>query len=199
MKFRNYLHTTMLCEELVETVSEEQVELFAESVTLIEAELNELLGLNRLGDKLKTLSSKGDKAVEDAKYVAKNIAKDTVGKVVDDAKEVYQSHKEIAQAAGKAIAGAFSKSQDAIKEIWGKATGNLSPEQTETIKSLESIFKKMSSGKFLSALESIKVLAAVLAGGTSKQIPSFKAYSKQLERLQTIPGLSSIRLSIKTA
>lgn len=188
----------MLCEELAETVSEEHVELFAESVILIEAELNELLGLNRLGDKLKTLSSKGDKAVEDAKYVAKNIAKDTIGKVANDAKEVYRSHKEIAQAAGKAIAGAFSKSQDAIKEIWGKATGNLSPEQTETVKDLESIFKKMGSGKFLSGPESIKVLAAVLAGGTSKQIPSFKAYKKQLDRLQEVPGLASVRLTVKS-
>jgi hypothetical protein len=210
MKFRNYLHTTMLCEELVETVSEEQVELFAESVTLIEAELNELLGLGKLGDKLKSLNARGDKAVETAKekgkevldtakYAAKNMAREAGEKIATDAKEVAKAHKEIAQAAGKAVVGAFTKSQDAIKEIWGKATGNLSPEQTETIKSLESILKKMSSGKFLSALESIKVLAAVLAGGTSKQIPSFKAYSKQLERLQAIPGLSSIRLSIKTA
>lgn len=210
MKFRNYLHTNMLCEELVESVSDDKVELFAESVYMVEAELNELLGLGKLGEKLKSLNARGDKAVETAKekgkevldtakYAAKNMAREAGEKIATDAKEVAKAHKEIAQAAGKAVVGAFTKSQEAIKEIWGKATGNLSPEQTETIKSLESILKKMGSGKFLSAVESIKVLAAVLAGGTSKQIPSFKAYSKQLERLQGIPGLSSIRLSIKTA
>ena len=210
MKFRNYLHTNMLCEELVESVSDDKVELFAESVYMVEAELNELLGLGKLGEKLKSLNARGDKAVETAKekgkevldtakYAAKNMAREAGEKIATDAKEVAKAHKEIAQAAGKAVVGAFTKSQEAIKDIWGKATGNLSPEQTETIKSLESIFKKMSSGKFLSAFESIKVLAAVLAGGTSKQVPSFKAYSKQLERLQGIPGLASIRLSIKTA
>lgn len=210
MKFRNYLHTNMLCEELVESVSEDKIELFAESVYMVEAELNELLGLGKLGEKLKSLNARGDKAVETAKekgkevldtakYAAKNMAREAGEKIATDAKEVAKAHKEIAQAAGKAVVGAFTKSQEAIKDIWGKATGNLSPEQTETIKSLESIFKKMSSGKFLSAFESIKVLAAVLAGGTSKQVPSFKAYSKQLERLQGIPGLASIRLSIKTA
>lgn len=209
MSFKNYVHTALLCEELVQTVSEDKVEVFAESVYMIEAELNELLGLGKLGEKLKSLSSKGDKAVETAKekgkevldtakYAASNMAREAKEKIVTDAKEVAQAHKEIAQAAGKAVAGAFTKSQDAIKEIWGKATGNLSPEQTETVKDLEAIFKKMGSGKFLSGPESIKVLAAVLAGGTSKQIPSYKNYSKQLERLQGIPGLSSVRLTVKS-
>lgn len=208
MKFRNYLHTTMLCEELVESVSDDKVELFAESVYMVEAELNELLGLGKLGEKLKSLNARGDKAVETAKekgkevldtakYAAKNMAREAGEKIATDAKEVAKAHKEIAQAAGKAVVGAFTKSQEAIKEIWGKATG-LTPEQTETVKDLESIFKKMGSGKFLSGPESVKVLAAVLAGGTSKQVPSFKAYSKQLERLQGIPGLASVRLTVKS-
>lgn len=208
MSFKNYVHTNLLCEEMVSTISEDKVEVFAESAFLIEAELNELLGLGKLGDKLKGLSSKGDKAVESAKaagkevldtakYAAKNMAKEAGGKIATDAKEVYQAHKEIAQAAGKSVANAFTKSQEAIKDIWGKATG-LTPEQTETVKDLEAIFKKMGSGKFLSGPESVKVLAAVLAGGTSKQVPSFKSYKKQLDHLAKIPGLASVSLAVKS-
>lgn len=209
MDFKNYVHSAMICEELVEGVSSDKIEMFAESVFLIETELNELLGLGRLSDKIKSFSDKGDKAlasakekgkefVDDAKYVAKNIAKEAGEKIATDAKEVYQAHKEIAQAASKAVVGLVTKSQDAFKELWGNIPGKLTQEQSETIKDLDAIFKKMSSGKFLSGQESLKVLAAVLAGGSSKQIPSYKAYNKQLVRLQEIPGLASVRITVKS-
>lgn len=210
MKFKNYIQTTMICEEIVEGISEDKIELFAESVYMIEDELNELLGLGKLGEKLKSLSSKGDKAVETAKekgkevldtakYAASNMAREAKEKITTDAKEVAQAHKEIAQAAGKSVLGMLTKAQDAFKLVWGTIPKNLSSEQLETLKELDEIIKKMGSGKFLSAQESLKVLASVLAGGTSKQIPSFKAYNKQLERLKEIPGLASIKLSVKNA
>lgn len=210
MKFKNYIHDTMICEEIVEGISEEQIESFAESVYMLEDELNELLGLGKLGDKLKALSSKGDKAVETAKekgkeiadtakYAASNMAREAKEKITRDVKEVGQAHKEIAQAAGKSILGMLTKAQDAFKLVWGNVPKNLSSEQLETLKELDAIIKKMGSGKFLSAQESLKVLASILAGGTSKQIPTFKAYNKQLERLKEIPGLASINLSVKNA
>jgi len=210
MDFRSYIHNAMLCEELVSHVALDESEVFASEVTLLEAELNELLGLGKVADKLKSLSNKGDKAVEaakekgkevldTAKYAAGNMAREAKEKITRDATEVAQAHKEIAQAAGKAAVGLFTKSQAMFKELLGGEWKKLTPEQEATMKELEGIFKKMKSGKFLSAPESMSVLATILAKGDSKEFPGYKAYTKQLERLQAIPGMKMVRVAVKNA
>lgn len=241
MKFKSQLQNAMICEEILSGVVETDMELFVETILTLESELDEALNL---ADKAKKLKEAGKKFVDDARYVAKNIASDIggtiardakevakshveigkavksgVGKFADDAKyvakniaadiggtiardvkEVGKSHLEIATAAKAAVIRLLSKSTDAAKEMWGKVVdGRLSEEQMKVITELAEILKKLTSGKFLSVADSIKVLAAILAGGTSKEVPEYKKYLEQLERLKSIPGLSSITISIKNA
>jgi hypothetical protein len=75
----------------------------------------------------------------------------------------------------------------------------MTAEQLETLKQLEEILAKMKGGKFLSPAESLKVLAAALAGGSAKEVPAVKEYMKELDRLKKIPGLKSIHLAVKSA
>lgn len=209
MEFRNFINTTMLCEELVESVQGEELETLFEELYIMESELNELFGLGKAADKLKKLSDKGDEVaakakekakdvVDTAKYAAKNMAKEAKDKIVGDAKAVGQAHKEIAVAAKDKAVALFGKSQDAFKEMWGKAMKTeLTPEQKATVEELKAIFSKMTTGKYLNREESLKVLASGLAGGEDGKFPSIKAYNKQLERLRTTPGLNQIQISVK--
>lgn len=214
MKFKSQLQSAMVCEEILETLTEDSVELFSEALDTIETELNEFLGFSRAGDALKNASVAGDKAVaavkekgkeilDTAKYAAGNMAREAGEKIAGDAKAIAQAHIEIAQAIDRKVLGGrvakmLSASQDKLKEIWGRAIqGKLSPEQMQVVTELASILQKLTDGRFLSALESLKVLAAILAGGTSNSIPEYKEYVKQVERLNAIPGLNSIRISIK--
>lgn len=211
MSFKKYVHNTVISRDLVETVSDENLELLSEEVILLESELNELFGIGTAAEKLKKLNDAGDKAVESAKekgkevlatakYAAGNMAKEAKDKIVGDAKAVGQAHVEIAQAAAKVIANLFSKSQDVVKDLFGKVTAkNMTAEQLETLKQLEEILAKMKGGKFLSPAESLKVLAAALAGGSAKEVPAVKEYMKELDRLKKIPGLKSIHLAVKSA
>ena len=126
--------------------------------------------------------------------------KDIGGRIATDAKEVTKSNVEAARAAKNQLVNIASKAQDAFKEVWGKAIKEkLNPEQEKLVDELKGIFTKMGNGKFLAGEEALKVIAAVLAGGSTEGIPSFKAYNKQLERLHTTPGLASIKLSVKIA
>lgn len=214
MKFKSQLQTAMICEEILETIPDDSLELFSEGLDAIETELNEFLGFSRAGDALKRASVAGDKAVaavkekgkdvlDTAKYAAGNMAREAGEKIAGDAKAIAQAHVEIAQAIDRKLLGGrvakiLAASQDKLKEIWGKAVqGKLSPEQMQVITELASILQKLEGGKFLSAFESLKVLAAILAGGTSNTVPEYKEYTKQVERLNAIPGLDSIRIAIK--
>jgi hypothetical protein len=209
MAFRNYINNTMICEELVESVEGEDLEVLFEELYIMEAELNEIAGLGKLASFLKKANDKGDEAaakakekgkevLDTAKYAAKNMAKEAKDKIVGDAKAIGQAHKEIAVAAKDKAVQVVTKAQDAFKDIWGKAMKTeLTPDQKATVEELKGIFAKMASGKYLNREDSVKVLAAVLAGGSTEGFPSIKAYNKQLERLRTTPGINSVQISVK--
>lgn len=76
--------------------------------------------------------------------------------------------------------------------------GELTEDQKKTIAELEGIYAKLSENKTVSGVEAIKIIATVLAGSAENgQVPTFKAYSKSLEKLRSLPGLSSYKFSAK--
>jgi uncharacterized protein YjbJ (UPF0337 family) len=218
-EFRQYIENTLFAESVISNTAEGELLELSEAVDLMEQELNELLGLGKLANKLKTLSDKGDKKLSDVKasaketletgkQVVKGIAKDTVGKAWDDAKEVAKSHKEIAQAAGKKIGElkdevkdklvkVSGQSQAAFKSLFSKVK-DMSPEQKKTFDDLSAIFEKLQAGKTASGSEAIKILAAVLAKSPEPgQLPKYSSYTSALEKLRTTSGISSYKISIK--
>lgn len=206
MKFNEYVNVSMVCSELLESVEETSLPTMCESLDLMEQELNELFGLGKVAEKLKSLDTKADEKVEDikkkgkefasdAKYVAKNLGQEAKEKWAD-AKEVAQSHKEIAVAAKDKLVSLFSKSQSAFKDIWGAISKeNLSDDQKSVLADLAMAQQKMTSGKFLNGDDSVKVLAAILAGKGS--VPSSKKYLTKLEELKAIPGIATVRVSAR--
>lgn len=213
MAFRNYLNNTMLADELLESVQESELETLNEELLLIEGELNEIFGLGRLASMIKKVSDRGDKKAEElkekgkevldtAKHAGKMFAKDVVDAEhgpVKTGKAILKTGEEMGKAAKEKAVELFTKSQSVFKDIWGKmSTENLTADQKATVEELKGIFGKLAAGKFLSGVDSIKVLAAVLAGSPEAgKIPSIKAYNKQLERLRTTPGMSSFKFTVK--
>lgn len=224
MAFRNYLNNTMLADELLESVQESELETLNEELLLIEGELNEIFGLGKLAAKIKKASDKGDEKAEElkgkakeaiasakekgkevldtAKHAGKMFAKDVVDAEhgpVKTGKAILKTGEEMGKAAKEKAVELFTKSQSVFKDIWGKmSTENLTADQKATVEELKGIFGKLAAGKFLSGVDSIKVLAAVLAGSPEAgKIPSIKAYNKQLERLRTTPGMSSFKFTVK--
>lgn len=210
MNFNEYVNQHVFCSQLVESVEDTSLVTLVEELEICEAELNEFLGLGKAAEKLKSLNKTADEKLEKAKekvkdvadtakYAAKNIAreaKDAEYGAVNTFKEIGKAHKEMAVAAKEKLMTLFSKSQSAFKEIWGNVSKkNLSPEQQQVLMDLASANEKMSTGKFLNAEDSIKVLAAILAG--KGQVPSAKAYAAQLEKLKSIPGMASVRVSAR--
>ena len=207
MNFNEYVNQHVFCSQLVESVEDTSLVTLVEELEICEAELNEFLGLGKAAEKLKSLNKTADEKLEKAKekvkdvadtakYAASNMAREAKDKIVGDAKAVGQAHKEIAVAAKEKLMTLFSKSQSVFKEIWGNVSKkNLSPEQQQVLMDLASANEKMSTGKFLNAEDSIKVLAAILAG--KGQVPSAKAYTAQLEKLRSIPGMASVRVSAR--
>lgn len=217
-KFLDYVNDMLLVESVIDSVEGDELNETFEVLCEAEEQLNELLGLGKLADKLKSLSTKGDKKVEDVKKgakdaletgkeAAKNIAKETVGKLATDAKEVGKSFKEIGEFAGKKA----SEKAEAVKEKFVQVTGqarealkkmfkgvaSASDDQKKVLADLAPLFEKIESGKSVGGEGAIRVLAAILSMSADGQTPSFKAYQKQLERLRTTPMLSSFRFSVK--
>lgn len=217
-KFSDYVNDTVLVESVIGDVDSNELNETYEVLCEAEEQLNELLGLGKLASKLKSLSDKGDKKVEDVKKgakealetgktAAKNIAKETAGKIATDAKEVGKSFKEIGEFAGKKA----SEKAEAVKEKFVQVTGqarealkkmfkgvaSASDDQKKVLADLAPLFEKIESGKSVGGEGAIRVLSAILAMDASGQTPSFKAYQKQLERLRTTPMLSSFRFSVK--
>lgn len=217
-KFLDYVNDTLLVESVIDSVEGDELNETFEVLCEAEEQLNELLGLGKLADKLKSLSTKGDKKVEDVKKgakdaletgkeAAKNIAKETVGKLATDAKEVGKSFKEIGEFAGKKA----SEKAEAVKEKFVQVTGqarealkkmfkgvaSASDDQKKVLADLAPLFEKLENGKSVGGADCLKVLAAVLGMDASGQTPSFKVYQKQLEKLRTTPMLSSFRFSVK--
>lgn len=119
MKFTEYLNNKVLCESLVEELNESyEIESLNEELDLMEAQLNEFLGLGKVAEKIKKgaerlsgLSDKADKKIEDTKTAAK----DFVDKKKNDIKNDIQGAKYSLERKKNAIVDAGKKKVEDIK------------------------------------------------------------------------------------
>lgn len=150
-----------------------------------------------MADRLGKMSASADKKVTAAKDAVVSAAKDKVNTAVVGAK---LAAKDISDKKD-AIKDSFLKVSDEAKTIFKKFfkdTKNVSEDQKKTLGEVEGIFTKLTEGKTVSGVEAIKILATVLAGSPeANAVPGFKAYTKQLERLRALPGISSYKFSVK--
>lgn len=217
-KFLDYVNDTLLVESVINDVEVTELSETFEVLCEAEVRLDEFLGLGKLADKLKGASEKADKKVADAKKgakealetgkeAAKNIAKETAGKIATDAKEVGKSFKEIGEFAGKtakekaeAVKDKFvqvsAQAREGLKKIFSNIK-DASEDQKKVLDDLAPLFEKIEAGKSVGGAGAISIMAAVLAMDASGATPSYKSYQKQLEKLRTTPMLSSYRFSVK--
>jgi len=218
MSLKLYIDNSMIAESLVESVDVEELDTLAEELLLIEGELNELFGFRKIASKLRTkadeyagklekVSDEGDKKVATARKFVDDKAK-AAGKFVDDkATSARKFVSDKAETAGKAIekkkedvkdsvVKSFGATQEAFKKFFN--IKNLTAEQEATKKDLEPLYEKIMNGKTISGADTLKILAAVLAGAEEAgKVPGFKKYQNQLTRLRTTPGMSSFKFSVK--
>ena len=205
--FRQFCVDNVEAKYILENVEASELLELNEALDEIQVKLDELFGLDKLGKKISDLSKKGDEKVakgkeaakefvDTGKQVVKGIAKDTVGKALDDAKEVAKSHKEIAQAVGEKVVKISGEAKQAFSKMFAKIK-DASEEQKKTLAELEPLFVKMQDGKTVSGADGLKVLASILSATPSGEVGSYKTYMKKLEYVRTIPGFSSYKVSIK--
>lgn len=221
--FNEFVQDNLIFESFIPTVEKDELVQLEESLDEMQGQLNELFGLDKLGNKLKSLSDKGDKKAEELKKgaketaekavdVAKGVAKDVVGGTIANAKEVAKSHIDMAKAGKKAVAekiedikDKFIKlsgdSREAFKTMFSKIKFNeLDDAQKKLVVEFEPIFKKFQEGKSATGADAIKVLALVIAGAPEAGIlPKASSYLKALEKLRTTPGISSFKFQVKKA
>lgn len=219
-KFIDYVNDVMLVESVIDSVETSEYQEVYEVLCECEERLDEFLGLDKLGKKLQSLSGKADAKVDSAKAygkglkdeakeaiasgkeAVKNIAKETKEKIATDAKEVGKSFKEIGAATKEAIKDKFVKvsadAREGLKKMF-KNVSKASEDQQKVVADLKDLVGSLENGKFVGGGDSIKILAAVLAMGPDGEIPSYKAYTKSLERLRSTPMLNSYKITIKTA
>lgn len=219
-KFIDYVNDTMLVESVIDSVETSEYQEVYEVLCECEDRLDEFLGLDKIGKKLQSLSGKADAKVDSAKAygkglkdeakeaiasgkdAVKNIAKETKDKVVSDAKEVGKSFKEIGVATKDLIKDKFVKvsadAREGLKKMF-KNVSKASEDQQKVVADLKDLVGSLENGKFVGGGDSIKILAAVLAMGPDGEIPSYKAYTKSLERLRSTPMLNSYKITIKNA
>lgn len=219
-KFIDYVNDTMLVESVIDSVETSEYQEVYEVLCECEERLDEFLGLDKLGKKLQSLSGKADakvdsvkaygkglkdeakEAIASGKDAVKNIAKETKDKVVSDAKEVGKSFKEIGTATKDLIKDKFVKvsadAREGLKKMF-KNVSKASEDQQKVVADLKDLVGSLENGKFVGGGDSIKILAAVLAMGPDGEIPSYKAYTKSLERLRSTPMLNSYKITIKNA
>lgn len=205
--FRQFCVDNVEAKYILENVEADELLELNEALDEIQIKLDEIFGLDKLGKKISDMSKKGDEKVAKAKEsakefvdtgkkVVKGIAKDTIGKAWDDAKEVAKSHKEIAQATGEKLVKISGEAKAAFQKIYSKIK-DASEEQKKTLAELEPLFLKLQDGKTVSGAESLKILASILSAGPSGEIPTFRNYVKALEKIRTTGGFSSYKVSIK--
>jgi uncharacterized protein Yka (UPF0111/DUF47 family) len=205
--FRQFCVDNVEAKYILENVEADELLELNEALDEIQVKLDELFGLDKLGKKISDMSKKGDEKVakgkeaakefaETGKKVVKGIAKDTVGKAWDDAKEVAKSHKEIAQATGEKLVKISGQTKEAFKKMFAKI-GEASEDQKKTLAELEPLFLKMQDGKTVSGADGLKVLASILSMSPSGEVGSYRNYIKKLEYVRTVPGFSSYKVSIK--
>lgn len=245
--FKEFIADTLLSESIISEVKETELDMFEESLTTIETELNEILGLKSLANGAKRIAGalgkandSADKKVEDVKskgraaalaaQIAYNTKKDEVKKKVDSAKkeigDSIQREKETLAAArdvakksahdlknavdkkvialdikkqelGKRVADVSKASKEVFKKFFKNLT-NLSEDQKKTLADLTTIFDKMAENKAVVGLDAIKIIAVAMSGSSEhSEVPSFKVYSKNLERLRAMPGFTTYAFSAR--
>lgn len=148
-----------------------------------------------MADRLGKISDAADKKVADVKKAVSDKKNDVVVGAKMAAKDIAEKKD--------AIKGSLLKISDESRKAFSKLFKNLtelSEDQKKTLSEVEGIFTKLTEGKTVSGVEAIKIIATVLAGSPeSNSVPSFKAYTKQLERLRALPGISSYKFSVKVS
>ena len=212
--FTGWLEDNLLAESLIENVEKNELDELNEALDIQLDTLNEFLGLGKLAKKVGAFSEKADKKAEEVKKgvkefgeKGKEVVKGMAKEVIDPAREVVKSNLDFAKATKKAaqekasdIKEKFVKVSQASKEIlkqWHQKATELSPEQKKTLDELQPLFDRLVDGKKLNGADSIKVIACVLSGTKEAgHFPSYKAYTKQLETLRTLPGISSFKFTV---
>lgn len=207
--FREYLNDNVLFEEFIQTVEEsEYVEVY-NYLSESEAVLNEFLGLGKVAEKLGKFSKKADEKVEKAKesaketietgkQVAKGVAKDLVGRPVQNVKEIGKSHAEIAQAIGKKFTELSGNARQEFKKLFGALNPKeLTPDQAKVYGNISEIFAKVSDGKLISGSDAVLLLATILAKREPGHLPSFSNFTKELEKIRSVPGFATYKFMIK--
>lgn len=135
---------------------------------------------------------KGKKAVNDKTLeigVKASLAKD---KAVD---AIASKKEELTKRVVELSKGA----RDEFKKIFKNIT-DISDDQKKTLSDLSGIYEKLASGKGakVGGLDAIKIIATVIAGSSEAgQVPSYKVYSKTLEKLQSLPGFTAFKFTAK--
>lgn len=225
MKFTQYLSDKVLCESVIEQLNEEvEIDELNESLELMEAELNEFLGLGKLASKVKGaaeklggFSDKADKKIDAAKEAAKKKIDDTKKGVQTFAKKtVDDTKKTVAELGDKATAkkdelvakknelkakfsNVLKKSKDVFAKFGEEAISALKPAQKELAVELAPLFTKMKKGRAIGGEQALMVIAAVLAGVANADggFPTKSEYEKKLSYLRSQPGLASFAFTAK--
>lgn len=166
-------------------------------------------------DKVNSLSAKADEKVAAAKTAIADKKKEVVDAVTAKKEAIKTDLKGKGYAAERAVADAkksIGDKKEAVKDSFLKVSsgattlfkklfknlGELSEDQKKTVSDLEGIYEKLSAGKAVGGLEAIKILATILAGsGETGEVPSYKAYSKQLAKIRELPGFNGYKFAVK--
>lgn len=136
-----------------------------------------------ISDKLQSAKAN----LQGKKYAAERVIASAASTVEEKKEAAKQSYLRIS-------AGAKSLFKKMYKNI-----AEASEDQKKTIADIEGIYKKLSDNEHVSGVEAIKILATVLAGSPeSGEIPAYKAYRRQLDKLRTLPGFSGFKFSVET-
>ena len=223
-QFLEYLNDNLIAESFIDTIEKDEIDSLVEGLNESEEILNEFLGLGKLAKKVGAFSEKADKkadevkekvksavekgkeTVEKAAYAGKEIGKDikqTVAGVAETNKDFAKATKKAFDAKKEEVKEKFVKLSGAAKDVlkqWHEKIGELNDSQKQTLAELDPLYTKLKEGKSVGGPEAIKILSVVLAGvAEGGKYPSYKAYTKQLEKLRTLPGISSFRFTVKTA
>lgn len=248
MTFRNYIQDNVLADQIVESVTAEELDVLIEGLDEMVVQLDEIAGLGKISkflqdraakkeaeakskhaekekdtaeklkkekeaieakaakskataDKIGEVSKKADEKVTAAKEAIKDKAKDAkVTAVVGTKLAIADAKASVAEkkaAASKAIVAISGGAKKLFQKMYKNVT-DISEDQKKTLADLETIYTKLAEGKTVSGSEAIKVIAAVLSGSAENgSVPSFKAYTKKLELIRTLPGISSFKFSAK--
>lgn len=170
MKFTQYLSDKVLCESVIDQLNEEvEIDELNESLELMEAELNEFLGLGKLASKVKGaaeklggFSDKADKKIDNAKEAAKKKIEDTKTDIKNTAKGAQYSAERKINAAKKTVSDIGDRATVAKDELVAKKN-ELKAKFTSVLKKSKDVFAKFGEEAISALKPAQKELAVELA------------------------------------